>query len=258
MLFFDMLQSSENFAISCVVLPISAVLVSVVVPAFRSTIQNFILFLFGGSVGLLTCITFYNRFLADLPNPLNKPWALIGSILVMFFGAVFAGSLSVWIKIRLKESPQSMRWSLPVGQLLVSLLVIRQFLAFGVLGTLGALGMSVTGHFNADLSRVPKLYECGLLVASFSLDFASLLSLIGAVLTTLKPSKISVRIWHAATICYWIFIAGEILIGWSLQLHLTLRYLRVSDLMPYVIGIVAILIAPSLSYYVEVRALSEA
>jgi hypothetical protein len=251
MLLFDLLQSPQNFLIGCVVLLISAGLVLVLAPAFRFTIPNLILFLIGGAAGLLTCISSYNRLVADLPNPPNENLAIIGSIIVMLLGATFGGSLSVWLTVRLTKSPQSKRWTLPIAQLIVALVMVWQFLVFGLLGTLGALGMSVTGHFNADLSRVPKLYEWALLASSFSLDFAALLSLIGAALSTLRPSKLSVRFWIVGTICYWSFVAGEILMRWSLQLHLTLRYVRVGDLMPYVIGIVAALVARSFSSYVE-------
>jgi hypothetical protein len=251
MLLFDMLQSSQNFLIGCVVLLISAGVVLVSAPTFRFTITNLILFLIGGAAGLLACISSYNRLVDDLPNPPNENLAIIGSIIVMLLGATFGGSLSVWITVRFTKSPKSKRWGFPIAQLLIALGMLWQFLVFGLLGTLGALGMSATGHFNAELSQAPKLYTRALLVASFSLDFAALLSLVGAALSTLRPSKLSVRFWIVGTICYWTFAAGEIIVRWSLQLHLTLRYVRVDDLMPYVIGILAALVARFFSSYVE-------
>jgi hypothetical protein len=237
MLFFDILQSYENFIIGGVILLISAGLALVVAPGVRFTVANLVLFLIGGSAGLLTCISYYNRLLADLPTPLSVRLAIIGSILVMFFGAALGGSLSVWLKIRFPKSPQSKRWSLPIGQLIISLLMVQQFLTFGLLGTLDALGMRFAGHFTADLSGVPKLYEWASLVASFSLDLAALLSLVGAALSIVKPSKLSARIWGAGVVCYWIFIAGDVLMYWSLKVHSTLRYLGVWDLMPCAISI---------------------
>jgi len=136
--------------------------------------------------------------------------------------------------------------------------MVQQFLTFGLLGTLGALGMTVTGHFTFDLSGGPKLYESGLLVASFSLDLAAVLSLIGAALSIVKPSKISVRLWAGAVVCYWMFIAGGILMSWSLQIRPTLRYLEVWDLVPYAIAILAALIGRSLCSYVETSDLARA
>jgi len=253
MVFFDILQSSENFAIASFVLLISAGLVLGMAPAFRLTIPNLIVFLIGGFAGLLTVLRSYNRLIADLPNPPNGNLEIIGSVVVMLFGAIFGGSLLVWLKTRFPKSLRAKRWILPVAQFIVGLAMVPEVLTIGVPGVLGSLGMSVKGHFNAELSALPDGYSWGLLVGSASVDIAAILSLIGAAISLLKPSRLGVRFCIVGTTFYWTFIAALLVVQQTLQIHLTLRYPTALDLMPYAIGIMAILIAHALYSYVRAR-----
>jgi len=145
------------------------------------------------------------------------------------------------------------RWILPVAQFIVSLTMVPEVLVVGVPGLLGSLGMSVTGHFNADLSSVPRPYLWGFAVESFSMDIALVLSLIGAVLSIVRPSRVSAWIYAAGAICYWIFIAAYIEAMWALGSRFKLQYMTLWDVGPWLIGSTAALLAFSLHSYLNAR-----
>ena len=138
------------------------------------------------------------------------------------------------------------RWILGVFQLAIALTMVPQVFFFGVPGALGSLGMSESGHFDADLSGVPKLYFWSLLVASFSLVIACILATAGAVLTLAKPSQFSIRSCMAGAFFYWIFIAGSLLISFALGIHFSFRYMTVWDVIQYPIGCAAAIVAYAL------------
>jgi len=121
-----------------------------------------------------------------------------------------------------------------------------QVFFFGVPGLLGSLGMSESGHFDADLSGVPRLYYWSLLIASFSLVIAMILAFAGAVLTLAKPSQFSIRACLAGAFFYWIFIAGSLVISYALGIYFSFRYLTVWDVIEYPIGIAAAAVAYAL------------
>lgn len=121
-----------------------------------------------------------------------------------------------------------------------------QVFFFGVPGVLGSLGMSESGHFDVDLSAVPKLYFWSLLIASFSVVIACTLALAGAVLTLARPSRFSARSCLAGAFFYWLFIAGSILISQALGMHFSLRYMTLWDFIPYPIGIAAVVVASAI------------
>ena len=131
-------------------------------------------------------------------------------------------------------------------QLVVAATMVPQVFFFGVPGLLGSLGMSESGHFDADLSAVPRLYYWSLLIASFALVLATILAFSGGVLTLAKPSAFSVRACLAGAFSYWIFIAGSLLISYSLGIHFNLRYMTVWDVMEYPIGTAAAVVAYAL------------
>ncbi len=147
------------------------------------------------------------------------------------------------------------RWMLGIAQIIVALSMMPQVFFFGVPGALGSLGMSESGHFDADLSGVPKLYFWSLLVASFSLVIAAILSLSGAALSLVKPSQVSVRLCIAGVVCYWIFIVALLEVSSALGIHLSLRYLTAWDVIQYPIGIVAAIVAYALYSLGKVRVL---
>src|ERR1700722_17620889 len=134
------------------------------------------------------------------------------------------------------------RWMLGIFQLVIALTMVPQVFFFGVPGALGSLGMSESGHFDADLSGVPKLYFWSLLVAAFSVVIACILAIAGAVLTLAKPSQFSVRACMAGAFFYWIFIAGSLLISFALGIHFSFRYMTVWDLVQYPIGVAAAIV----------------
>jgi hypothetical protein len=142
---------------------------------------------------------------------------------------------------------------LAIAQLVVGLAMLPLVLVFGWPGLLGSLGMSVTGHFTADLSGVAPIYRWSMLVASVSVVIAAPLSLFSGVLSIAEPSKTSVRFSIGGAVCYWMFIAADLVIRWSLQVPLTFRYLTVWDVIPYVLGVIAGLIANALRSYVKVQ-----
>jgi len=135
---------------------------------------------------------------------------------------------------------------LGIAQLIVALSMMPQVFFFGVPAALSSLGMSESGHFDADLSGVPKLYLWSLLVASFSVVIAAVLSLSGAALTLLKPSQVSVWLCIAGAFVYWIFIGALLEVSSSLGIHPSLRYLTAWDVIQYPIGIIAALVAYAL------------
>jgi hypothetical protein len=148
------------------------------------------------------------------------------------------------------------RWILGVFQLVIGLTMVPQVFFFGVPGALGSLGMSESGHFDADLSGVPKLYFWSLLIASFSVVIACIFAMAGAVLTLAKPSQFSVRACVAGAFFYWIFIVGSLLISFALGLHFSFRYMTVWDVIQYPIGCAAAIVAYSLYSQNKVRGVS--
>ena len=135
---------------------------------------------------------------------------------------------------------------LGIFQLVVAATMAPQVFFFGVPGLLGSLGMSESGHFDADLSGVPRLYYWSLLIASFSLVIAMILAFAGAVLTLAKPSQFSIRACLAGAFFYWIFIAGSLVISYALGIYFSFRYLTVWDVIEYPIGIAAAAVAYAL------------
>jgi hypothetical protein len=145
---------------------------------------------------------------------------------------------------------------LGVFQLFVALSIVPQVFFFGVPGALGSLGMSESGHFDADLSGVPKLYFWSLLVASFSVVIACILAMAGAVLILAKPSQFSIRACMAGAFFYWMFIGGSLLISHALGIHFSFRYMTVWDVMQYPIGIAAAIVAYALYSQTKIGAAS--
>jgi hypothetical protein len=145
------------------------------------------------------------------------------------------------------------RWVLGIFQLLIALAMVPQVFFFGVSGALGSLGMSESGHFDADLSGVPKFYFWSLLVASFSVVIACILSMAGAALTLARPSQFSVRACMAGAFFYWIFIGGSLLISFALGIHFSFRYMTVWDVIQYPIGVAAAIVAYALYSKTKVR-----
>jgi hypothetical protein len=143
------------------------------------------------------------------------------------------------------------RWILPIAQFIVSLTMVPEVLIVGVPGLLGSLGMSVTGHFDADLSPVPRSYLWGIAAESFSMDVALILSLFGAVVSIVRPSRSSVWIYAAGAICYWIFIAAYIEVSWALGSRFRLQYMTAWDVGPCLIGSTAALLAYALHSYLK-------
>jgi hypothetical protein len=148
------------------------------------------------------------------------------------------------------------RWVLGIFQLVVAASMVPQVFFFGVPGLLGSLGMSESGHFDADLSGVPRLYYWSLLIASCSLVIATILAFAGALLTLAKPSHFSVRACVAGASFYWIFIAGSLVIAYALGIHFNLRYMTVWDVMEYPIGVAAAVVAWALYSRTKVGARS--
>jgi hypothetical protein len=138
------------------------------------------------------------------------------------------------------------RWVLGICQLVVAATMVPQVFFFGVPGLLGSLGLSESGHFDADLSGVPRLYYWSLLIASFSLVIATILAFAGAALTLAKPSRFSIRACVAGAVFYWVFIAGSLAIAYALGIHFNLRYMTVWDVMEYPIGLAAAAVAYAL------------
>ena len=85
------------------------------------------------------------------------------------------------------------------------------------------------------------------------MDIALLLSLIGAVLSIVRPSRVSVWIYAAGAICYWIFIAAYIEVLWTLGSGFKLQYMTLWDVGPWLIGSTAALLAYSLLSYLKAR-----
>ncbi|HET6143584.1 MAG TPA: hypothetical protein VFE02_08740 [Candidatus Acidoferrales bacterium] len=148
------------------------------------------------------------------------------------------------------------RWILGFFQLVVAATMVPQVFFFGVPGLLGSLGMSESGHFDVDLSGVPRLYYWSLLIASFSLVIATILAFAGAALTLAKPSPFSIRACLAGAVFYWIFIAGSLAIAYALGIHFDLRYMTVWDVMEYPIGVAAAVVAYALYYQAKTPAVS--
>jgi hypothetical protein len=148
------------------------------------------------------------------------------------------------------------RLVLGIFQLVIALSMAPQVFFFGVPGALGSLGMSENGHFDVDLSGVPKLYFWSLLVASFSVVIAGILAMTGGVLTLAKPSQFSVRACLAGAFFYWMFVGGSLFISYALGIHFSFRYVTVWDIIQYPIGMAAAIVAYALYSQAKVRAVS--
>jgi hypothetical protein len=113
--------------------------------------------------------------------------------------------------------------------------------------------VSASGHFDADLSGVPKLYFWSLLVASFSVAIACILAMTRAALTLARPSQFSGRACVAGAFFYWIFIAGSLLISFALGIHFSFRYMTVWDVIQYLMGCAAAIVAYAIYSQNKVR-----
>ena len=101
---------------------------------------------------------------------------------------------------------------LGIFQFVVAATMVPQVFFFGVPGLLGSLGMSESGHFDADLSGVPRLYYWSLLIASFSLVIATILAFAGAALypgEAVTIQRSSVRGWRGFLLGIYRRLAGD-------------------------------------------------
>jgi hypothetical protein len=132
------------------------------------------------------------------------------------------------------------RWCLPIAQLIISLAMVPQVLLFCIPGVSGSLGVSVTGHFDAQMSGLRDLYWGSLSMALFAAIVAALHSLTGFALPVIKPSRLSVGFSIVGAVSFWVRVAAHLLMISTLRGGLWVEF-TVFDAVASPIGIVAAL-----------------
>jgi hypothetical protein len=107
LLFPLMLLPLIGFVLGCVIFSILGWVVLALIPSFRFSIANLMLFVMGAFLGSMTFMIAYGRIFADSNNELTSGWTVVGLFAVMFTGAVFGGSVLVWLNVRFRKQPRT-------------------------------------------------------------------------------------------------------------------------------------------------------
>jgi|SRR5580658_3828219 hypothetical protein len=102
-----MLLPLMGFALGCVIFSVLGRIVLALVPSFRFSIANLVLFVLGAFLGTAAVVIAYSGFLANSNNELTSGRAVVGLFAVMFIGAVLAGSMLVWLNVRFRKQLQT-------------------------------------------------------------------------------------------------------------------------------------------------------
>jgi hypothetical protein len=94
-----------GFVLGCVIFSVLGGIVLALVPSFRFSIANLMLFVLGAFLGTMTFVVAYGRIFADSNNKLTGTWTILGLFALMFFGAVLGGSVLVWLNTRFRNRP---------------------------------------------------------------------------------------------------------------------------------------------------------
>ena len=96
-----------GFVLGCVIFSILGWIVLALVPSFRFSIANLMLFVVGAFLGAVTFMIAYDRIFADSNNELTRTWTVVGLFAVMFIGAVLGGSVVVLLNVRFRKRPRT-------------------------------------------------------------------------------------------------------------------------------------------------------
>jgi fatty-acid desaturase len=107
LLFRLMLLPLIGFMLGCVIFSVLGWAVLALVPSFRFSIANLILFVMGGFLGSMTLMIAYGRIFADSNNEFTSGWTVVGMFAVMFIGAVLGGSVLTWLNVHFRKQPRT-------------------------------------------------------------------------------------------------------------------------------------------------------
>ena len=107
LLFSPMLLPLMGFVLGCVIFSILGRIVLALVPSFRFTVANLVLFVMGAFLGTMTFMIAYDRIFANSNQELTSTWTIVGLFAVMFIGAVLGGSVLVWLNVRFGKQPRT-------------------------------------------------------------------------------------------------------------------------------------------------------
>jgi hypothetical protein len=102
-----MLLPLMGFVLGCLIFSILGRIVLALVPSFRFSIANLLLFVTGAFLGTLIIVIAYGRIFADSNGELTTTWTIVGVFVVMFVGAVLGGSVLVWLNVRFRKQPRT-------------------------------------------------------------------------------------------------------------------------------------------------------
>jgi hypothetical protein len=94
-----------GFVLGCVIFSVLGGIVLALVPSFRFSIANLMLFVLGAFLGTMTFVIAYGRIFGDSNNELTGTWTIFGLFALMFIGAVLGGSVLVWLNARFRKRP---------------------------------------------------------------------------------------------------------------------------------------------------------
>jgi hypothetical protein len=96
-----------GFVLGCVIFSVLGRIVLALVPSFRFSIANLVLFVMGAFLGTVPSVMTYGRIFADSNDELTSTWTIVGLFAVMFIGAVLGGSVLVWLNVRFRKQPRT-------------------------------------------------------------------------------------------------------------------------------------------------------
>lgn len=106
LLFRLMLLPLIGFMLGCVIFSVLGWAVLALVPSFRFSIANLILFVTGAFLGSMTFMIAYGRTFAESNDELTNGWTVVGMFVVMFIGAVLGGSVLTWLNVHFRKQPR--------------------------------------------------------------------------------------------------------------------------------------------------------
>jgi|HubBroStandDraft_6_1064221.scaffolds.fasta_scaffold109887_1 fatty-acid desaturase len=107
LLFRLMLLPLIGFVLGCVIFSVLGWAVLALVPSFRFSIANLMLFVVGAFLGSMTFMIAYGRFFANSNHEFTSGWTFVGMFAVMFIGAVLGGSVLAWLKVHFRKQPRT-------------------------------------------------------------------------------------------------------------------------------------------------------
>jgi hypothetical protein len=157
---------------------------------------------------------------------------------------IFAGCFWYWIRGQTQEVK---RWALPIAMVLVALTILPFVLRIGSLGLVGLLETTAPGNGSVDSNSIMKLYTWGFAAESFFVDIAFILCLVGALLSVIRPSRVTLKIYAAGVICFWLYVAAYVEVSWVPRGRFGVHHVTIWDWVLALIGGLAAILTYSLN-----------